>query len=391
MKELRKIVAEAESALAAGRPVALATVVSVEGSAYRLPGARMLIVDGRWTAGSISGGCLEDDVILRARAAVESQQAATALYDTTSDDDVIFGIGLGCKGVVKVLIEPLRRGDGAVDFAAFARQSMEERTPGLVATVIDSDPGTGISLAKRLLWKDGVAASDIGDAALEQAIQARLREHQGDAAVQDIALGSGCVRVFIERIVPPTPLVVFGAGHDAMPVVRWARDLGWHVTLVDHRPAYATAERFPDVDRIVIGTAKDAAARIMLDRDTLALVMTHNYLRDLEWLEFVLPKRVRYVGALGPRRRTENLLADLRERGVTPTQEQLSRLYAPVGLDIGSEGPVEVALSILAEMQAVMTDHRGGNLRDRPRPIHQREDGEGRDIPATRAGTPVAA
>jgi xanthine/CO dehydrogenase XdhC/CoxF family maturation factor len=167
---------------------------------------------------------------------------------------------------------------------------------------------------------------------------------------------------------------VFGAGHDAMPVVRLAKDLGWHVTLVDHRPAYATVERFPDVDRIVIGSRTDAASQLALDRDTLALVMTHNYLRDLEWLEMLLPSPVRYLGLLGPRRRTDQLLADLGEKGIAPSADQLGRLYAPVGLDIGSEGPAEVAMSILAEMQAVMTRHRGGHLRERKRPIHQREE-----------------
>jgi xanthine/CO dehydrogenase XdhC/CoxF family maturation factor len=144
------------------------------------------------------------------------------------------------------------------------------------------------------------------------------------------------------------------------------------VTLVDHRPAYATAERFPEADMIVIGTHKEAAPRLDLGEDTLALVMTHNYLRDLDWAELLLRAPVRYLGLLGPRRRADQILGDLKEKGIEPGPDQLARLYAPVGLDIGSEGPAEVAMSILAEMQAVLTRHAGGHLRERKQPIHQR-------------------
>ena len=371
MKELQKIVSEAERARAAGKAVALATVVGIEGSAYRLPGARMLIVDGRWIAGSISGGCLEDDVVLRAREALAKNEPIVAVYDTTSDDDVVFGVGLGCKGVITILIEPISQPSEGVDFIGFAGKCLEERTTGMAATVIRSDgqarPGSHV------LLRDDVQLSDIGDRVLEEAIAEAMREQSDDTALLDLPMEKGTALVFLERIEPPTPLVVFGAGHDAMPVVRFAKDLGWHVTLVDHRPAYATIERFPGVDRIVIGSRADAAPKLALDAGTLALVMTHNYLRDLEWLQMLLPSPVRYLGLLGPRRRTDQLLGDLREKGITPSAEQVERLYAPVGLDIGSEGPAEVALSILAEMQAVMTRHRGGHLRERKRPIHQRE------------------
>jgi xanthine/CO dehydrogenase XdhC/CoxF family maturation factor len=120
-----------------------------------------------------------------------------------------------------------------------------------------------------------------------------------------------------------------------------------------------------------VGTPSETLAQLELDAETLALVMTHNYLRDLELLERLLPSPVRYLGLLGPRRRTDQILADLAEKGSEPRNDELARLYAPVGLDIGSEGPTEVAMSILAEMQAVMTQHRGGHLRERNRPIHQ--------------------
>lgn len=371
MKELQKIVSEVQAARAAGKQVALATVVGIEGSAYRLPGARMLIVDGKWVAGSISGGCLEDDVVERARAAVAKNEASVAVYDTTSDDDIVFGVGLGCKGVITILIEPVPGTSAGVDFIEFAKSCLAERVPGMAATIVRTEGTTAVRIGRRLLLRNGTRSSDIGDSALEARIEDALNVLREDAALVRIALESGSALVFLERIDPPTPLVVFGAGHDAMPVVRLAKELGWHVTLADHRPAYATRERFPEADRVVVGTPRENVTAIALDGDTLALVMTHNYLRDLELLELLLPSPVAYLGLLGPRRRTDQLLGDLKEKGLEPSSDQLERLYAPVGLDIGSEGPTEVAMSILSEMQAVMTRHRGGHLRERKRPIHQ--------------------
>ena len=200
---------------------------------------------------------------------------------------------------------------------------------------------------------------------------ARRVDRQSGNALERVALPAGAALVFIEHIDPPTPLVVFGAGHDAMPVVRLAKDLGWHVTLVDHRPAYATAERFPEADRIVVGTPCG-------DTERVTLGLRHARARH----DAQLPARPRAAGASAalagalsrharpaPAHRSDTRRSA--EKGSSPTEDQLARLYAPVGLDIGSEGPTEVAMSILSEMQAVMTQHRGGHLRERKRPIHQ--------------------
>jgi xanthine dehydrogenase accessory factor len=370
LKELKNIVTEAERARASGQSVALATVVDVEGSAYRLPGARMLIADGKWIAGSISGGCLEDDVVMRAQEAIAKDEALVTTYDTTSDDDIVFGVGLGCKGIITILIEPIRGENRGVDFLGFTKSCLEERTAGVVATVIRVHARADAKPGSRLVSRLEEHRSDIGDRELNSKIEAGIAGMAESAKLITVPLGHGFAEVFVERIEPPTPLVVFGAGHDAIPVVRLAKELGWHVTLIDHRPAYATAERFPLADRIVVSTPAGVSSNLTLTDDTLALVMTHNYLRDLELLEMLLPSPVRYLGLLGPRKRTDQLLADLQQKGKPPTADELSRFYAPVGLDIGSEGPIEVALSILAEMQAVMTRHPGAHLRERKRPIH---------------------
>jgi xanthine/CO dehydrogenase XdhC/CoxF family maturation factor len=372
MKELETIVIEAQRALESGKSVALATVVGIEGSAYRLPGARMLIVDGKWIAGSISGGCLEDDVVLRAAEALARNEALVTTYDTTSDDDIVFGVGLGCKGVITLLIEPVRPNQN-VDFIGFAKSCLHDRVSGVAATLIRTQGSVNARVGSRVVAREGAVLSDIGDAALARAVTGQLQRAPEESSIARFDLPNGNAEVFIEHIEPPLPLVIFGGGHDAIPVARFAKALGWHVTVVDHRSAYVNAARFPDADRLVVCTPKDVPAQIPLSHDTLTLVMTHNYLRDRDLLELLLSSSVRYLGLLGPRKRTDQLLADLAEKNVQPTQGQLARLYAPVGLDIGSEGPAEVALSILSEMQAVTTRHRGGHLRERKRPIHQSE------------------
>jgi len=414
MKELQTIVAEAERARASGKAIALATVVGIKGSAYRLPGARMLIADGEWIAGSISGGCLEDDVVLRATEAIKQDAALVTTYDTTSDDDIVFGVGLGCKGVITILIEPIRPPGVGLDFLDFAKACLENRASGAVATLIQVEGKVNARIGSRMLARAGALATDIDDNELKTKLTRVINQPVPSGAslmppgssmtppgssmmpsgsslmpsgrslmpsdsspmapgMSQIALAHGSVGVFVERIEPPTPLVLFGAGHDSMPVVRLAKELGWHVTVVDHRAAYATSARFPLADRLLVAAPEDVPAQLSLAEETLALVMTHNYLRDLKLLELLLPSPLRYVGQLGPRKRTEQLLAELGERGIHPGPEQLNRLYAPVGLDIGSESPSEVALSMLAEMQAVITGRDGGFIRARLSPIHSRE------------------
>ena len=373
MKELEKIVAEAERARACAKTIALATVVGIAGSAYRLPGARMLIADGEWIAGSISGGCLEDDVVLRAGEAIEKNAAIVATYDTTGDDDIVFGAGLGCKGVITILIEPIRPAGQGLDFVGFAKTCLRNRIAGVAATLVHVRGQLNAKPGCRMLSSAGVGTTDIDDGELKAKLAILIGQPAAQgASLITVALEHGAAEVFLERIEAPTPLVVFGAGHDAMPVVRLAKELGWHVTVVDHRPAYATAARFPLADQVVVAVPGDLASRVKLAGDTLALVMTHNYLRDLELLEILLPSPVRYLGQLGPRKRTDQLLAELRQNGIHPEPGQLMRLHGPVGLDIGSESPAEVALSMLAEMQAVITKHCGGFIRERQSHIHAR-------------------
>jgi xanthine/CO dehydrogenase XdhC/CoxF family maturation factor len=180
-------------------------------------------------------------------------------------------------------------------------------------------------------------------------------------------LNGGRVQALVEAVRPPTPLVIFGAGHDAVPLVRAAKQLGWHVTVADRRPGYAKADRFPLAD-VVVGDELDTLVqKVNVTPDTVAVVMMHHYPDDRVLIEKLLVSPARYVGALGPRARTERILS---ESGRTFSSEQLERLHAPVGLDIGAEGPEQVALAVVAEIVAALSKRPGTPLRDRRAPIH---------------------
>jgi xanthine dehydrogenase accessory factor len=178
--------------------------------------------------------------------------------------------------------------------------------------------------------------------------------------------------ILMERIVPPLRLVIFGAGADAIPVVRFALELGWRVEVFDGRPNYARAERFPGASIVSQCAPETVSDSVELDLGTAVLLMTHNYLQDRAVLKYVLPSTAGYVGILGPKRRTDKLLEDLQKDGHDLSEDQLDRLYAPSGLDIGAETPEQIALSIVSEIQAHVADRQGGPLRKREGPIHDR-------------------
>ncbi len=327
MKELQAILGHL---CRSGTPSVLATLTSVEGSSYRRPGARMLVTSDRARIGSISGGCLEEDLVLRAVRVSQSGRAELAVYDTTADNDLVWGVGLGCHGVVRILIEPLPPRPG---WACAVAENLRAGRPTSLAVAWEA-PG-------------GPLGTRLGEAR---------------------APGPG--GVFCERIEPPTSLSIFGAGDDAQPLARMALELGWRVTVADPRPAMPTEERFPGVFALVLGPADELVARAAPLRGSLAVVMTHHYRHDLPLLRHLLPLPLGYLGLLGPRRRAERILGDLEATGLAVSPEMRARLRAPVGLDLGADAPEEVALSIIAEMAASVSGRDARPLRERNRPIH---------------------
>ncbi len=375
MKTLQRIV-ELARETPAGQPLAMATVVRVRGSAYRRPGARMLVTAEGRTAGMISGGCLEQDAKERAREVMETGRARLVTYDSTAAEDIVFGLGLGCNGIVQVLFEPLVAGE-ETGLLGFLSSCVARRQVGRIATVIESN---SLALGYRLLrWPDGSVESSTSDspstdAALLQTFQECANRR---TALRELALPDDrAACVFVEAITPPVQVTIFGAADDALPLAHLAKLLGWHVSVIDARPAYATRERFPDVDALhcLRPAALPTSTEVVIPPESLVMLMTHSFTHDLALLRVLLPEPPRYVGILGPKSRTARLLDALSEQGLRFPDETLARLHGPAGLDIGAETPEEIAISIIAEMQSVLAQRRGGALRDRLGPIHDPAD-----------------
>ena len=348
---------------------ALATVVRVEGSAYRRPGARMFVTENKERTGVLSGGCLEGDVAERALKVIELGRPVVVTYDTTSDDDIVWGLGIGCRGVVQVLIEPADdfrfRG-----FAQLLEQCVKTSECGAVATVISCEGDVGIEIGARALLGAGGpprSEADFYRMFCGPEIVNDLRVAVGDrvSGVSRYEAENGAVEVFIEVIEPQLSVVIFGAGDDALPLVTLARNLGWRTTVVDTRSRPSIVERFAEADEVVLCRAEDVWERVPLTDRTAVVLMTHNYLHDLEILPGLLNTPLAYLGCLGPRHRTEQLL-----REIESDVPFLKQLYAPAGLDIGADTPIEVAFSIVSEIKAVVSGREGGLLRNRKGPIH---------------------
>lgn len=298
-------------------PLALATLVRVHGASYRRPGARLLLDREGPLRGSLSGGCLEGDVQARALEALAEDRPRLMQYDLRGDADLVWGSGSGCEGLLDILIEPLH---GFPDWMAWIQQAWAARTPMSIHT--DLSP-----------------------------------EHLGVRSLssQPDAPASG----FTESFDPPTALWIMGASDDSRPLVRMAKELGWFVGLLDHRPAFARPERFPEVDVVRAGHPTQTLPTLPLDARSAVVLMTHHYAKDLEALRVLLPSAAGYLGLMGSRARGAKLLAELATEGLQADP----RLHTPVGLDLGATHPEAIALAILAEIQAFLQGRSGRPLR----------------------------
>jgi xanthine dehydrogenase accessory factor len=355
-------------------PHLIATVVRVQGSAYRRPGARMLLTQFRWITGSVSGGCLEGDIAKQGWWRTQSGEPVVMTYDSrdradADDDDIRSAFGLGCDGVVEVLLE--RAGaPGRIDPLAFASECIHTQKRGALVTVIRSRV-PAIKVGSRVAVRAGaeLQADAIGDNVLRTAMTADARAAlaSGESTNRSYTSAQGTVDVFIEAVVPPPRLFVFGTGHDAVPVVQLARSLGWDVTVCADEVRVATRQRFSQADEMLVGAASDLAARIDECDRAVAIVMNHHYELDREHLGMLIGSRARYIGVLGPRARTTRMLNEL----YLVAQDD-PRLHAPVGLQIGAETPHEIAMAVLTEVQAVLARVPAQSLRDHLGPIHDR-------------------
>ena len=351
----------------------LATLVDVKGSGYRLAGARMLIgPDGR-SIGTVSGGCLEADILERANQVRRTGEPTLITYDTTKNDNSIFGLGMGCRGVVRVLLEPA----GESETLSFIRGCFDSRMRGAVSTLISKTGSVDVRVFGRYFSHGGSVFAGQNGAELNGLLSPVTRDAttamgENRSRCVEYKTATGTAEFFHEVINPPTAIMIFGAGHDAVPLSQLSSKLGWRISVIDHRPAWATTGRFPEADEVLVVRPNEIRHEFFQDENFVAVVMNHNYDADRELLRRLIPSTCRYVGVLGPKTRTEKLIDELRDEGSFFTSEQLDRLYAPVGLDIGASTPEGIALSIVAEIQAVLAGRNGGSLRNRQEPIYDR-------------------
>ena len=366
MKELQEILKKV-SQFAPDEKAILATVVDVVGSGYRRAGARMLIDKRGAAIGTVSGGCLEADVLERAKKVLETNEPTVITYDTTKDETSLFGLGMGCRGIVRVLLEPIEK--TSFIFKSF-KNVIENREKEVVATLVSSE---NFPIGGRIFYN---RAEQFSFHNLPECFEtlARLKDdcrrfYDGEtlAPIQNYETESGAAEFFIEKINPPINLWLFGAGYDAIPLIKFAKEIGWRVCVIDHRAAFANAERLSLADEIIVSRAEDLHDDFFNDENSVAVVMTHNFERDREILPRILRSNCRYIGALGPKKRAENILD---ESGKTFSDEQLKKLYAPIGLDIGADTPEEIALAIIAEIRSVLANRNAGFLRERQTGIH---------------------
>ncbi|WP_432669507.1 XdhC family protein [Pseudomonas umsongensis] len=365
MSGLNDLLQAIDTAARQGEETILATVVKVEGSAYRRPGARMLIpIHGR-TVGTVSGGCLEQDLAKKAWWLTDSSEPVVRRYSTgaTEDEDdeqSALTFGLGCNGTVFVMLERLRAKSPApaIDLLRRVRDSQQ---PAAMATVIASSRDASARVGDRLLSNTEGSLRNLQlNSAMRRGLHKTLMQKKSSIRLYSNARGE--VEVFFEYIAPPPRLVIIGAGHDAQPLVRMAKLLDWHVSVVDSRSHFARAERFPQADAVILASLDNPFDLAPLIDGAAVAVMTHSYRQDRHWLGLALQAAPAYIGQLGPKERTERLLAQI--------GTSTSALHYPMGLDLGGDAPQSVALAILAEMTAVMNQRQGGMLRHRGKPIH---------------------
>lgn len=374
--------------------LALATLVAVEGSSYRQPGARLLVdAEGRILAGAVSGGCLEGDVAARAAAVCASGQAVRLRYDLRADLETIWGFGAACDGIAHLLLEPLSDWQWLADADALRQR----RVGGAVLTVLDQTGG-----ASRLAPADRASASL--EPALERAID-RAMDHAIESAIESAmrTMAPTMVEldatraVLVDPLLPPVALHCVGAGRGAEAFARIAVSMGWTVTILDHRPAMLEGLDLPTGVRTLavrgIDGLGDALDSLPCDPRTAVALLSHVFEADAAWLATCLPLAVPYIGVLGSRSRGAQLLdrvaTDLAAGGTPLSPRLRQKVYAPIGLDLGGEDPAAIALAAIAEIEAVMHGRPGGFLRERQSPIHTRTPTPRLHDPAATPATPT--
>jgi xanthine dehydrogenase accessory factor len=334
----------------------LATIIETQGSTYRKAGAKMLIAKDGEYMGLLSGGCLESDLREHAERVFADGRARTVFYDMRAPDDVIWGLGLGCNGAVRIMLQLLQADAHFYPLDVLAEAAEHGRT-GVLMTVFESaherfPSGQSIFLAQDELENAPAPLPEEMTVAARRALS-EDKPHSGFHQADGLPVG-----VFYDPVRPLPRLLVIGAGIDAVPLVQCASALGWRVTVVDYRPAYLKPERFKAAEQLFFSPPQNLAGAVSLDRFDALVMMTHNFEYDARYLKIIEESRIPFIGLLGPEARKRRLLDSV---GAKASSLE-ARVFGPVGLDIGAETPEEIALSIMAGIVASQNRRRGGQL-----------------------------
>jgi len=374
VKEIKAIIKQYDQATAKGKKTALATVVHLEGSSYRRPGARMLIEDDGNLTGAISGGCLEGDALRKALHVITQNRAMLVTYDTMDDDDAKFGVGLGCNGIIQVLIEPIDDQD-TLNPIELLKEITRLRKESVLVTFFNLRDRKSDQAGTCIIYRDEddqLRNSTILPPTIGEDIKNSLTRKKSAFKAYDLAAST--ITAFIEYVELPVALMIIGGGNDAHPLVDMANTLGWEPHVIDGRANYATQDRFAAACSIIVAKPEKVLEQIHIDHRTVFVLMTHNYNYDLSMLKALLSVDTPYIGSLGPKKKLDRMLEEIQEEGILLSPEKLDKIFGPTGLDLGAETAEEIALSILAEIQSRLTSASAKSLRDAGEFIHSREE-----------------
>lgn len=342
----RKLQRAFESWASAGKSLVLATVIETEGSTYSKTGAQMLVTGDGLFQGMLSGGCLEGDLAERAAAVIKTSEPQIVTYDLGMNDEELWGLGVGCDGLMRIFLQCLQAKD---DYQPFRSMSIafDGRQSQTAITILESSlaglpaGASMVTLANAKRWSD----IDVGFAAAFSALEKRPGR-------QTISIEGREISLLVSSLRPPPALLILGAGLDAEPLVRLADEMGWRVTVSDHRPAYVESGDFAAAENIHCIPVAEIDTQIDLAQFDAAVVMSHHLASDRIYLCILASATIPYVGLLGPPDRRKRLLDELGKQGLG----LLGRIHGPAGLDLGARGPAPIALSIVAEIQKFLAN-----------------------------------
>jgi xanthine/CO dehydrogenase XdhC/CoxF family maturation factor len=376
MRELEVILTAYDEMQSKGQRCVLATVVHVEGSSYRQAGARMLVNENGEMTGAISGGCLEGDALKKALLALEQDKNKLVTYDTNDEDDAVIGAQLGCNGVIQVLFEPVHP-ELANNPMELIRRVVRAEEKMVMISLFDLQKNRFQSGTKILFDQKMNVLGDVEDIDFLDVIlsDASIALSQNNSLFKEYQISGEKHQAFIELHQPPPTLVLVGAGNDAQVLAEMATISGWKVIVTDGRGTHANRQRFQSSCQVFVSEPEKILDNIRIDLRTAFVLMTHNYQYDLSVLKLLLQQpEVFYVGILGPKKKYNRMLDELQNQGLQLSRELTSKIYAPVGLDLGAETPAEIGLSVLSEILAVLNHAEVGHLRKRTRPIHDKSN-----------------